>query len=169
MKRWLLSFCPLIVLGLSSCAGYHVNGAKPPHMDKITKLYVPTFSNDTLEPRLAVLMTNAVIKQIQASGSYQVVSEDQADATLKGRITSIERSQWRAVRANTLRTKELLARLKLEYRIVDNAGVSIHNGRTALTSYVPLDANWQTSERQLLAEAAERTSVAVADEIANGW
>ena len=114
-------------------------------------------------------MTNAVIKQIQASGSYQVVSESEADATFKGRITSIERSQWRAVRANTLRTKELLARLKLEYRIVDNAGVSLHNGRTALTSYVPLDANWQTSERQLLAEAAERTSVAVADEIANGW
>ncbi|MDB6073040.1 MAG: hypothetical protein JWO89_680, partial [Verrucomicrobiaceae bacterium] len=159
MKRWLLSFCPLIVLSLTGCAGYQFNGAKPAKLEGITKLYVPTFQNETLEPRLSVLVTNAVIKQIQASGSYQIVNESDSEATLKGTITTIERSQWRSVRSNTLRTKELLGRLKLNYKVVDTSGVMIHRGRVQATSYVPLDANWQTSERQLLSEAAERMSV----------
>ncbi len=169
MKRWLLSFCPLIVLSLSGCAGYQLNGAKPAKLEGITKLYVPTFENETLEPRLAVLMTNAAIKQIQASGSYQIVNESDSEATLKATLTSIDRSQWRSVRSNTLRTKELLARMKLNYKVLDTSGVILHKGRVQATSYVPVDANWQTSERQLLSEAAERMSVTLANEIANGW
>ncbi len=169
MKRWLLSFCPLLALALSSCAGYHVNGNKPEKLEQVTKLYIPTFENDTLEPRLAVLMTNAVIKQIQATGTYQVVSEDDADATLKGTITSIDRSQWRSVRTNTLRTKELLGRLRLNYRVTDSAGATLIRGRVQATSYVPIDANWQLSEKQLFSETAERMSVTVSEELSNGW
>ena len=169
MKRWLFSVCPLIVLALTGCAGYKVNGSKPSHLEQVTKLYVPTFENETLEPRLAVLMTNAVIKQIQATGTYQIVKESDADATLKGTITTIDRSQWRSVRTNTLRTKELLGRLKLNYRVTDSSGATLHKGRIQGTSYVPIDANWQTSERQMLSEIAERMSVGLSDELANGW
>lgn len=169
MKRWLLSLCPLLALALSNCAGYHVNGSKPEKMEQITKLYIPTFDNDTLEPRLSVLMTNAVIKQIQATGTYQVVPESEADATLKGSITSIDRSQWRSVRTNTLRTKELLGRLRLNYRVTDSAGTTLIRGRVQGTSYVPLDTDWQMSERQLFSEIAERMSVTVSEEISNGW
>jgi hypothetical protein len=169
MKRWLLSLCPLIALMLPACAGYHVSGAKPKHMEQITKLYIPTFENNTLEPHLAVLMTNAVIKQIQATGSYKVVKESEADATLKGTISTVDRSQWRSVRTNTLNTSELLARLKLEYRVLDGAGSTIHRGRLQGVSYLPLDPNWQTTERQLFSEICERISVMVSDELANGW
>lgn len=170
MKHWLLSFfCPLVALSLSGCAGYTLKGSKPAKLANVTKLYVPTFENDTLEPRLAVLVTNTVIKQIQASGTYQIVPEGESDATLKGTITTIDRSQWRSVRSNTLRTKELLARLKLNYRVVDSAGLLLQRGRVQATSYVPLDPNWQTSERQLLSETAERMSVTLAGELSNGW
>ncbi len=169
MKRWLLPFCPLILLTLSGCAGYTLNGSKPAKLAEVTKLYVPTFENETLEPRLSVLVTNTVIKQLQATGTYQIVKESEADATLKGTITTIDRSQWRAVRSNTLRTKELLARMKLNYRVVDSGGTTLQRGRVQATSYVPLDTNWQTSERQLLSETAERMSVTLAGELSNGW
>ena len=58
------------------------------------KIYVPTFKNQTLEPRLAVLVTNEVIKQIQLGRSLSGRSSDQADATLEGSIKDIDRSQW---------------------------------------------------------------------------
>jgi len=160
---------PLLALLLTGCAGYQIGTAKPTHLQNVTKLYVPTFANETLEPRLAVLVTNAVIKQIQLGGAYQIVTQDQADATLEAKISDIDRSQWRSVRSNTLRTRELLVRLKTTYKIVDPSGTKLHSGRVLGESYVVLDANFQTSERQALSESAERMAATMVDEISNGW
>lgn len=169
MKRWHLLLLPVLSLVLSNCAGYQLGSSKPSHLQGVTKLYVPTFVNKTLEPRLAVMVTNAVIKQIQLSGAYQIVSEDQADATLEANISDVDRSQRRSVRNNTLRTLELQVRVKTEYKIVDTSGVRLHAGRVLGESYVVLDSNFQTSERQALSEASERMAVSLADEISNGW
>lgn len=166
MPRILLS---LIALTLASCSGYQLGNNKPSHMQSITKLYVPTFTNNTLEPRLAVLVTNAVIKQLQATGAYEIVPEDQADATLQGKIDTIDRSQFRSVRNNVLRTSQMDVRLKTDYKVIDPSGVKLHTGRIVGESYVVLDANFQTSERQALSEAAERLGVALAIEISDGW
>ena len=138
-------------------------------MENITKLYVPTFENLTLEPRLQALVTDAVIKQIQATGTYKIVDEDHADATLKGKVSTLDRNQWRSVTTNTLETKELMMRLKIEYRVVGPAGVTLRAGKAQGNSYVVLNPNWQTSERQILSEAAERLAVTLSDELANGW
>ncbi len=169
MNRWLLPLLSVLALVLTNCAGYQIGSAKPTHLQNVTKLYVPTFSNETLEPRLAVLVTNAVIKHIQLGGAYQIVPQDQADATLEAKISDLDRSQWRAVRNNTLRTRELLVRLKTEFKIVDTSGASLHRGRAIGESYVVLDPNFQTSERQAFSEAAERLAANLADEISTGW
>ncbi len=169
MNRWHLLITPLLALLLSNCAGYKIGTSKPSHLTNVVKLHVPTFVNDTLEPRLAVLVTNAVIKQIQLGGAYQIVTEDEADATLKGSIEIIDRSQWRSVRTNTLRTREILELIRVNYKITDSSGTSLHTGRTQGQSHIVLDANFQLSERQALSEAAEQLSVALVDEISNGW
>jgi hypothetical protein len=169
MNRWLLVLTPVIALLLTNCAGYQIGSSKPSHLSNVVKLYVPTFTNDTLEPRLAVLVTNAVIKQIQLNNAYQIVTEDEADATLKGTIDVIDRSQWRSVRTNTLRTREILEQLRVNYKIVDSSGTSLHSGRTQGQSHIVLNANFQLSERQALSEAAEQLGVALVGEISNGW
>jgi Lipopolysaccharide-assembly len=169
MNRWLLLVTPVLALLLSNCAGYHIGSPKPSHLTNVVKLHVPTFANDTLEPRLAVLVTNAVIKQIQASGSYEITNEEDADATLKGTIDVIDRSQWRSVRSNTLRTREILELLRVNYKVVDGNNAVLHSGRTLGQSHIVLDANFQLSERQALSEAAEQLAVALVGEISNGW
>ncbi|MFZ4592925.1 MAG: LPS assembly lipoprotein LptE [Verrucomicrobiaceae bacterium] len=169
MKRWHFLLLPALALLLPSCAGYQLGSSKPSHLQAITKLYVPTFKNDTLEPRIAVLVTNAVIKQIQLSGAYQIVSQDEADATLIGEIDTVDRSQFRAVRSNTLRTSELLVRLLVNYKIVDTSEARIHTGRVSADSNVVLDPNFQTSERQAFTDVAERLSHRLVDEISDGW
>lgn len=169
MKRWIVLLLPVLSLVLTNCAGYQLGNSKPSHLQSVTKLYVPTFVNKTLEPRLAVMVTDAVIKQIQLSGAYQIVNEDQADATLEANISDVDRSQRRSVRSNTLRTLELQVRLKTEFKIIDTSGTRLHTGRVLGESYVVLDSNFQTSERQAFSEAAERMAVSLADEISNGW
>lgn len=169
MKHWHTYLAALLPMLLTACAGYQLGTTKPAHLAHITKLHVPTFVNETLEPRLAVLMTNAVIKQLQNSGGYQIVNEEDAEATLNATISDLDRTQWRAVRTNTLRTRELMTRLRVDYRIEDSSKSKIHQGRVVGESYIVLDPNFQTSERQALAEASERLAASLANEVTSGW
>ncbi|GEP43830.1 LPS assembly lipoprotein LptE [Brevifollis gellanilyticus] len=157
-------------LVLSSCAGYHLGGQKPAHLANITKLAVPTFENQTLEPRLSSVVTNSLIKQIQMDGSYQIVRKEDADAVLEGVISRVDRSQFRSVRRNVLRTSQLQMRLVVSYAVKDAAsGRAIHVGGTSGMSYVILDSNVQNSEAQALDDAAQRVATTIANEISEGW
>jgi len=169
MKQVLLLLAPVCLL-LTGCAGYTLGGQKPAHLRNVTKLAIPTFENLTLEPRLGVLVTNAVIKQIQNHGSYQIVSRNEADAVLEGKIMNISRSQFRSDRNNILRTSQILATLNCSYTIRDNGTDQIlHNGGASADSYIILDANLQLSETQLLEDASQRLAMTLADEVSEGW
>ncbi len=158
------------LLALTSCAGYHLGGQKPSHLQGISKLAVPTFDNQTLEPRLSSVVTNSLIKQIQTDGSYQIVTKDNAEAIFEGTITRVDRSQFRSFRQNVLRTAQLQMRLTLNYTIKDAAsGRPIHKGTSSAISYVILDSNIQNSEAQALDDAAQRLATNVANEISEGW
>jgi len=155
---------------LSGCAGYTLGSHKPAHLSKITKIAVPTFENLTLEPRLAVLVTNAVIKQLQNHGSYQIVSKSEAEAVLQGKISNINRTQFRSDLNNVLRTSQIMASLVCTFTVTDSAsGKLLHNGSASADSYIILDANLQLSETQLLEDAAQRLAFSLADQVSEGW
>ncbi len=166
--RLLLALAATFVL--CQCAGYQLGGQKPKHLVGITKLHVPTFENQTLEPRLSSVVTNSLIKQIQMDGSYQIVSKDDAEAVLEGTISKVDRSQFRSVRRNVLRTSQLQMRLAASFVIRDTAsGRPIHVGAANGLSYVILDSNVQNSEAQALDDAAQRLATNLANEISEGW
>jgi hypothetical protein len=169
MKQIFFLLAPLCLL-LSGCAGYSLGGQKPAHLRNITKIAVPTFENLTLEPRLAVLVTNAIIKQMQNHGSYQIVAKRDAEAVLEGQIQRITRSQFRSDRNNILRSSQILASLSTTYVIKDAAsGAVLHDGTATGDSYIILDANLQLSETQLLEDAAQRLAYNLADQVSEGW
>jgi len=159
----------VVILALTGCSGYQLGSSKPAVLNNVQKLAVPTFKNDTLEPRLEVLVTNALIKKIQMDGAYQIVPVSEADAVLRGTITTIDRSQFRSARNNTLRTSELLMRLLVNYQIEDQTGAPIYTGAARGQSNIVLDPNVQLSERQGLADAAESLSTTMASQISEGW
>ncbi len=155
---------------LPGCAGYTLGAHKPSHLSKITKIAVPTFENLTLEPRLAVLVTNAVIKQLQNHGSYQIVSKSEAEAVLQGKISNINRTQFRSDLNNVLRSSQIMATLVCPFTVTEIAtGKVIHTGSASADSYIILDANLQLSETQLLEDAAQRLAFNLADQVSEGW
>jgi hypothetical protein len=159
-----------VCLMLSGCAGYTLGGQKPAHLRNITKIAVPTFENLTLEPRLAVLVTNAVIKQLQNHGSYQIVAKSDAEAVLEGSIKQINRTQFRSDRNNILRSSQIMAIIGSSFVIKDTAsGTVIHNGSASASSHIILDSNLQLSETQLLESAAQQLAHELADQISEGW
>jgi hypothetical protein len=169
MKKLVLLLTLSALAVLTNCAGYQLGASKPRQMANVTKLAVPTFVNDTLEPRLEVLVTNALIKKLQMDGAYQIVPRSEADAVLYGTIEDIERSQFRSVRSNTLRSSEILNRLMVKYKIEDAAGTEIYRGQERAWSNIVLDPSVQITERQGLADAAERLGIALASRISEGW
>ena len=79
---------------------------KPYYLRDVHTITVPTFKNRTLVPRIDVLVTDTVIKQLQQDGTYQITNGDKADATLTGEISRITRAPARSVRGNVLATTE---------------------------------------------------------------
>lgn len=186
----LLAILTTTAIFSNGCAGYHLGSVKPSVYADINKIHVPTFENATLEPRIAVMTTNAVIKSLQADGTYQLTGKDNADAVLRGKITRIERRQLRAARKDTLKTREMLIFMiiewslhdpitdeKLAYREAkniddsnrDSASLRIQPGRVIGQTQIFLDPNFQLSERNALPLAAIDAAKILTAQLSEGW
>tara|TARA_R110002096_G_scaffold147671_16_gene307698 strand:+ start:33704 stop:34291 length:588 start_codon:yes stop_codon:yes gene_type:complete len=187
------SFLSLAALSLilSGCAGYQLGPQKPVEYADISKLYVPTFSNETLEPRLATIVTNSVISLLQQDGTYEITTKEKADAELTGRIRRIEKQQQRSANNQLLRTRELLLQLEVAFDLqdlrtgekikranpfgVDADDRDIVTGRRRASNRVVgstslfLDPNFQLSEREALPLAAEDAAEQLVSAITEGW
>jgi hypothetical protein len=170
MKLASLFFLAASLLVLPGCAGYHTGVNKPKQMANVTKLAVPTFKNDTLQPRLEVLVTDAVIKNLQIQGTYKIVSVEEADAVLHGTIDDITSHQYRAQRNNTIRTSQLLEGLIVKYEIKGGPNNEVlMKGLTRANSTQIIDPNFQVTKQQALADAATRLGETLSIEVTEGW
>ena len=113
MKNLLTAVCLL----LTSCLGYHVGPVKPGVLRDVHLVAVPTFENKTLLPRVEVLVTDSVIKQLQQDGTYKIADQGNADAVLKAEITEINRTPARSVRGNVLATTEFNLTRHVRYKL----------------------------------------------------
>ena len=169
-------FLPLVALLLSSCAGYHVGPIKPTRMAKVATIAVPSFKNDTLLPRVEVLLANAVIKQLQQDGTYQVVRDNEADAIFQGHLEQIIRRPSRSVRGNVLLTREYILSLRCTYEVIDRVTGAVLDRRSAVgqTSFFvsgsdTIAADLTQDERQALPLAAEDLAQDVVSHLSEGW
>ena len=154
----------------SGCAGYQLGDAKPNYLKEIRTIAVPTFRNGTFMPRVEVLVTNTVIKQFQQDGTFQITSEDKADAVLRATVSSTWRSPARSVRGNVLATTEFNLGLVVNYTLVGKNGqpVAGPGNVTGGTSFF-VGADVTTEERQALPLAAEDLAVRLVSQLSEGW
>ena len=162
-------FLPLAALLLNGCAGYQIGPIKPKAMRAVSKIAVPAFKNDTLEPRAEVLLANSVIKQLQQDGTFKVTTESDADAVLEGTLDEIVRRPSRSVRGNVLQTREFTLTLRIRKgRILDQRTVT---GQTSFfvsgTDTIAADVN--QDERQALPLAAEDAAIHLVSQLSEGW
>jgi hypothetical protein len=161
----------LVLLSLGGCAGYHIGPVQPYYLRSVHSIAVPTFENKTLIPRIAVLLSDTVIKQFQQDGTYRIEGDDKADAILKGEITRITRAPARSLRGNVLATTEFNLILQLRYTLLDRV--------TGKTLSAPMDVTGTTSffvgpditsdERQAIPLAAEELAVRLVSQLSEGW
>jgi hypothetical protein len=169
VKRFLVG--ALLLWSLGGCAGYHIGPIQPYYLRTVHSIAIPTFENKTLVPRIAVLVTDSVIKQFQQDGTYRVVGDDRADAILKGEITRISRSPARSLRGNVLATAEFNLALRVRYSLVGRSGGQLlkpPSEVTGTTSYF-VGPDIVSDERQALPLAAEELATGLVSQLSEGW
>ena len=164
------SLATILCFALSGCLGYHVGPVKPYYLRDVHSIAVPTFKNRTLVPRIEVLVTDTLIKQFQQDGTFEITSDDKADATLTGEISRISRLPARSVRGNVLATTEFSLALSLKFTLTARdgkplAGPSEVTGTT--TFFVSSDVT--TDERQALPLATEDLATRLVTQLSEGW
>ena len=163
-------FATLFCFALGGCLGYHVGPVKPYYLRDVHSIAVPTFKNHTLVPRIEVLVTDTVIKQLQQDGTFQITNEDKADATLSGEIYRITRAPARSVRGNVLATTEFSLALVVKYSLTGRDGrqlVPTNDVVGTTTFFVSSDVT--SDERQALPLATEDLASRLVTQISEGW
>jgi hypothetical protein len=168
----------LLCLVFSGCAGYQLGAPRPKVFSGVKTLYVPNFKNDTLHPRVESLLANAVIKQLQQDGTYQIVAEQDADAVLEGTLVEIDRRPSRNVRGNILQAREYTLQLRVIYSVRNRrTGESLERRSVFGTSsfFVARDsqplvsADVNQDESQSIPTAAEEMAVRLISQLTEGW
>ena len=160
----------LFCLALGGCLGYHVGPVKPYYLRDVHTIAVPTFKNRTLVPRIDVLVTDTVIKQLQQDGTYQITNGDKADATLTGEISRITRAPARSVRGNVLATTEFTLWLVVKYSLTGRDGKQLVTPTDAIgTTSFFVSSDVTSDERQALPLATEDLAGRLVTQISEGW
>jgi hypothetical protein len=155
---------------VGGCLGYHIGPVKPYYLRDVHAIAIPTFKNHTLVPRIDVLVTDTVIKQLQQDGTYQITNGEKADATLTGEITRITRAPARSVRGNVLATTEFSLWLVVKYSLTGRDGTQLVPPNDVIgttTFFVSSDVT--SDERQALPLATEDLANRLVTQISEGW
>jgi outer membrane lipopolysaccharide assembly protein LptE/RlpB len=164
------SFLSAACLFLTGCLGYHVGPVKPGVLRDVHVIAVPTFENKTLLPRIEVLITDSVIKQLQQDGTYKIATEDNADAVLKAEITEINRAPARSVRGNVLATTEFNLIMHVRYKLETRGGTLLMPPTEVVgTTSFFVGTDVTTDERQALPLAAEELATHLVTQLSEGW
>jgi len=158
--------CALLLTG----CGYKLGEIRPTPMRSVRTLAVPTFKNNTYEPRVEVLLADTLIKTLQEDGTYPIVSDEKADAILECTLQTIERRAIRSVQNNVLATSEFELILEARWVVYDRVtGALLMQGRTRGRTTFFSGSDLQTIERQAIPLAAKDLSLQITTDIAEGW
>ena len=165
-KAFALLLFPFLFGG---CGGYQLGPATPNYLRNVHAIAVPTFTNNTLEARLEVLVTNTAIKQFQQDGTFRIVNADAADATLKAEIIGVGRSPARSVRGNVLSTTEFNLNLTVKYTLMGRDGKQLTAGAVSGSTSFFVGSDVNTDQRQALPLAAEELARHLVSQLSEGW
>jgi len=104
-----------------TCCGYRFAGMEQNAFSDIHSISVPFFVNNTNEPLIAPLVTNALINELNLIDSVKVSSTDNSDAILKGVVVAVNTSTLahRSIRTASEKRVSIVVSLRL-VRISDN-------------------------------------------------
>lgn len=140
------------------------------HDPTVRSVAVPIFENLSEQPGMEALLTEAVIKRIQARTGWRVTSPDLADTTLTGSISSSRYNQLSRTRGVGL-AQELSYRLTVDIDWRDARSGETLVSRRGMSATSTFIADIRVGERRDVGEfgAIEELADAIVDELQSRW
>lgn len=91
--RLIFSLICLFSIAISIGCGYQMVRSFSSWPEGIRKVYVKTFQNQTKEPGLEAIITDALIREFWRWGKVKVINRSEAEAVLSGVITNYSADQ----------------------------------------------------------------------------
>ena len=155
----------LISHAVTGCAGYQV-GPQALYRPDIRTVHVPIFQSDTFRRNLGEWLTEAIIKEIEATTTYKVVGHPAADSILEGRILRDKKRVLARDRANEASNIEFS--LQLQIRWTDSRGAVLIERSFGIPSVlvsVHSDANLVPLAGQSIVTAEQEVVQRLASEV----
>jgi len=83
----------------------------------VTKLYIPVFHSNVMEPNLGSLVTDTVVKGFLRDGFMKITDKEDSEATLKATITQFDLSPARIRVENEHTVREYYLTIGVEYTV----------------------------------------------------
>lgn len=171
MKLWVGWL--VLVLGLNAgCASDPSQGYSftPARRAGTRTVAVPVFSNATYSTGLELQLTEAIVKEIQRTTQWRIVSERGAQTTLSGSVTA-SRLQPLSTSSVTGMVLEQAVELSVDFEWRDNATGELlmsRKGFRSIQSFVPARG---TNERIELGEhaAVQELARSIVNEMRSSW
>lgn len=161
-----------VVGGMAGCASDPRSGYAfaTTYDTDISTIHVGGFGNDTFYHDLEFLLTDAVVKQIQASTPWRVTSAEYAQTTLTGKIVGAELTRLSTGRTSGL-VQELAMVITIDYEWKDNRTGEVLVARKSFTSAEPFTPARGVGDR---IEAGQNAAIAelardVVESLRSNW
>jgi len=168
-SRGVLLFAALELF--SGCAGYRLGDISGRDIQGVHSVYVPVVQNESLEPDIQMVATNAIIRRFESDGTLSVNQNANSDSELDVTITDVTKNPVRSSTTDVLLTAEydLTVRARATYvnrrlgrKIFENVEVS---GETEFFS----QADINEGERQALPLACLDLANNTVKLVTEGW
>jgi outer membrane lipopolysaccharide assembly protein LptE/RlpB len=110
----------VILAGILQACGYHFSGEGAGPKPGLTRIAIPVFENETSEPGLEALYAASLRREFILRSRLQVVSLEEAQAILRGRILNI----------NTARVAQRQVEQTIETRLFVTIAVRVEDVET---------------------------------------
>ena len=116
----------LALLFLCGCAGYQI-GNQSLYPQEVHTVYVPVFKSNSFRRNLGERLTEAVVKEIEATTPYKVVNEAHADTVLSGAI--VQETKTVLVPDLSGDAREVQTAISVQVSWADNKGVKMRDDK----------------------------------------
>jgi hypothetical protein len=137
------------------CAGYRL-GPTNPDLTRGRSIQVNFFQNQTLEPRLAEAVNQALRKNLQQDGTYKLDTRDEADIIVNGVITDYQRRGLSFQPTDTLTVRDYQVNLRVRLTATERStGKVILEREVTGRTTIRFGTDLSSAERQALPLLAE--------------
>lgn len=150
---WLPMLASLLCGG---CACYQI-GARTMYRPDIQTVYVPMFASESFRRGLGERLTEAVVREIESTTPYKVVSQEVADSTLSGELIA---DQKVVIAENGLDEARVIQEtLTVVYRWTDSRGNALREP-LSLSLAPALSADSINTSSKYVPEAGQTMAIA---------